>query len=114
MRRYVIACEFFRADSAMETADRIFRLANDYQHPVAGIWLIGSALSASEIRSALLPHLSLRDRIVISEAGSSSQLLSRREDGKPAGEERARSSLLTSVLSRSRHPQHFGAFSRFC
>jgi hypothetical protein len=69
MRRYAISCEFYRAKQAAALADCIRKLAHQWEHPIAGVWLVTTTLSAGELRSALLPHLGFQDRLYICEAG---------------------------------------------
>ena len=69
MNRYVIACEFYRAKRANAVADTIRKLANEWQHPLANLWIVDTVLSAGDIRSLLLSSLDFRDRVYITEAG---------------------------------------------
>jgi hypothetical protein len=69
MRRYVITCEFYRAKRAAGVADCIRKLATEWEHPLAGVWLVQTNLSAGDIRASLLPHLDFQDRIYVCEAG---------------------------------------------
>ncbi len=69
MQRYVIACEFNRAKGATQVADAIRRLASQWEHPLAGLWIVETAFSARDIRIALLAHMDAKDRLYITEAG---------------------------------------------
>ncbi len=69
MHRYVIACEFYRAKRANTVADTIRKLANEWQHPLANLWIVDTVLSAGDIRSLLLSSLDFRDRVYITETG---------------------------------------------
>ncbi len=69
MRRYIITCEFYRNKRADEFADGVRRLASEWQHPLAGVWIVTTALSAGEIRESLLRYLGFQDRLYICEAG---------------------------------------------
>jgi hypothetical protein len=69
MRRYAISCEFYRAKQAVLVADCIRRLVQEWEHPIKGVWLVTTTLSAGELRSALLPHLDFQDRLYICETG---------------------------------------------
>jgi hypothetical protein len=69
VHRYVIACEFYRAKRAAAVADTIRRVASQWEHPLAGLWIVETTLSAGDIRSALLEHLDFQDRVYISQAG---------------------------------------------
>ncbi len=69
MHRYVIACEISRAKGATEVADAIRRLSSQWEHPLAGLWVVETAFNSRDIRSALLAHMDSRDRLYITEAG---------------------------------------------
>jgi hypothetical protein len=70
MRSYVIACEFYRGKKGQAAlTDQIRCIAEQWEQPNAGTWLVRTELPASAIRSALLPHLDFKDRIFICEAG---------------------------------------------
>ncbi|MGO9985507.1 MAG: hypothetical protein ACLPIX_15045 [Rhodomicrobium sp.] len=69
MHRYVIACEFYRPKRAAGVADTIRKLASQWEHPLAGVWIVETSLSAGDIRSLLLSQLDFQDRVLISEAG---------------------------------------------
>jgi hypothetical protein len=69
MRRYAISCEFYRAKRAATLGDCIRQLVNEWEQPIAGVWLVKTTLSAGGLRSALLPHLDFQDRLYICEVG---------------------------------------------
>ncbi|MGO9546779.1 MAG: hypothetical protein ACLPPF_18530 [Rhodomicrobium sp.] len=69
MHRNVIACEFYRTKRAAGVADTIRKLASQWEHPLAGVWIVETSLSAGDIRSLLLSQLDFQDRVLISEAG---------------------------------------------
>lgn len=70
MRRYAITCEFYRAKRAAAVGDCIRRIASQWEHPLASVWIVKTSLSAGDIRSALLTHLDFQDRLYICEAGA--------------------------------------------
>jgi hypothetical protein len=69
VHRYVIACEVNRAKGAVQVADAIRRLASQWEHPLAGLWVVETAFKAQDIRAALLAHMDAKDRLYITEAG---------------------------------------------
>ncbi|MGO8951866.1 MAG: hypothetical protein ACLQF2_00755 [Rhodomicrobium sp.] len=105
MHRYVIACEFYRANGAAEAADTIRRLASQWQHPLSGLWIVETSFSAGDIRAALLAHADSRDRIYIREAGNDTAELNTTpaSGGKitQIGEARAKSRMLAAIFSRN-------------
>ncbi len=105
MRRYLITCEFHRAKRAIEATNCIGSFADEWEHPMPGVWLVKTTLKASEIRSALLSHLGFQDRLFISEAGSDTAEYNAMpaHGGKVAPVEppRAKSRILTGIFSRN-------------
>jgi hypothetical protein len=105
MRRYVITCEFCRAKRAAAIGDCIRKISDEWEHPLIGVWLVTTTLSARDIRSSLLAHLDFQDRIFICEAGSETAEFNALPTigGKVTQIEHARtkSSLLTGIFSRS-------------
>ena len=105
VQRYVIACEFFRARRSPAVGDCIRKIASEWQHPLANLWIVETSLSASDIRSAVLPHLHFQDRIYISETGASTAEFNTLPDsgGKVTQIEDARSQsrMLASIFSRN-------------
>ncbi len=70
MRSYVISCEFYRGKKGQAAlTDQIRFIASEWEQPHAGTWIVRTEKAASEIRTALLPHLDFNDRIFICEAG---------------------------------------------
>ncbi len=69
MHRYVIACEISRAKGATEVADAIRRLSSQWEHPIAGLWVVETSFKAKDIQAALLAHMDPQDRLYITEAG---------------------------------------------
>ncbi len=70
MRRYAITFESYRPNQEAAIRDCIRKLANEWEHPLANLWIVRTALSAGEIRTALLPHASYQDRVYICEIGN--------------------------------------------
>lgn len=111
MHRYVIACEFSRAKSATAVADAIRRLSNEWEHPLSGLWVVETAFSARDIRSALLAHMDGNDRIYVTEAGRDKAEANVMPAGgakvTPIGpvmqlnEVRGKNRMLTAIFSRS-------------
>lgn len=105
VHRYVIACEFYRERGANEAADTIRRLANHWEHPLSGLWIVETAFSAGDIRAALLAHLDYRDRVYIRDAGADTAefntISARGGKVTQIGEARAKSRMLAAIFSRS-------------
>lgn len=70
MRRYAITCDFYRPKRCKALGDIIKKLSDEWEHPLTGLWLVKTSLTAGEIRTALLPHLDFQDRIYICEVGA--------------------------------------------
>jgi hypothetical protein len=105
MRRYVVACEFYRPKRAASIGDCIRRFASEWRHPLGNIWIVDTPLSAADIRAALLPHLDFQDRVYISETGPALAEFNTLPDGggkvTQIGEARARNRLLAGIFSRN-------------
>jgi len=107
VQRYVIACEFGRARRAPAVADCIRKLASEWQRPLSNMWIVETSLSASDIRSALLPHLDFQDRVYITEAGASTAEFNTLPDGGEKvtqiedARSRSKSLMLASIFSRN-------------
>ncbi len=111
MHRYVIACEVNRAKGAVQVADAIRRLASQWEHPLAGLWVVETAFKAQDIRTALLAHLDAKDRLYITEAGldtaQSNAVPSSWAKVTPIGpvtkvnDVQGRNRMLTAIFSRS-------------
>ncbi len=105
MRRYVITCEFYRGMHAAAAADCIRRLASEWEHPLEGVWIVATPLSAGEIRSALAAHLGFRDRVCICETGTDraefNTLAASGEKVTQIQDARANSRLLADIFSRN-------------
>jgi hypothetical protein len=107
MRRYAITFESYRPNQEAAIRDCIRKLANEWEHPLANLWIIRTALSAGEIRTALLPHAGYRDRVYICETegehadfnavSASGTKVTRIQDVRP------RNRMLRGIFSRNGH-----------
>jgi hypothetical protein len=111
MRRYIITCELYKAKRAALVADTVRRLAAEWHRPLNTVWIVKTPMSASDIRSALVPHLDFQDRLYICEAGGQAAEFNAlaASGGKitQIGEARSKNRMLASIFSRegnsSRH-----------
>lgn len=70
MRSYAVTCELCNPKKGAHALVEQFRkIACEWSRPHAGLWLIRTELNATEIRSAILPHLHFNDRLFICEIG---------------------------------------------
>ena len=70
MRRYIISYDLYRpGNNYSDLTAEIKRLGDDWEHPLANLWVIETDISASEIRSALGHFLVTGDKLYICEAG---------------------------------------------
>lgn len=70
MRRYIISYDLYRpGNNYSDLTAEIKRLGEDWEHPLANLWIIETELSAADIRSALGDHLVTGDKLYICEAG---------------------------------------------
>ncbi|MBT3070869.1 hypothetical protein KKP04_08315 [Rhodomicrobium sp. Az07] len=105
MRRYLICCEFQREKRAAKAADCIRRLATEWEHPMTGVWLIRTEVTATEIRAALMQELTFRDRVLVCEAGEEAAAFNTCDAGgekvSQIADARAKSHILTAIFSRN-------------
>lgn len=110
MNRYVIACEFYRVKRATEFADAVRKLASQWERPLAGVWIVETTLSASDIRSLLLAHADFQDRVYITEAGRDVAMFNTlpasggkvtQLDQARAEQPRSKNRMLTAIFSRN-------------
>ena len=70
MRRYIISYDLYRpGNNYSDLTAEIKHLGEDWEHPLANLWIIETALSAGEIRSILGDHLVTGDKLYIREVG---------------------------------------------
>jgi hypothetical protein len=70
MRRYIISYDLYRpGNNYSDLTAEIKRLGEDWEHPLANLWIIETDLSAAEIRGFLGDHLITGDKLYICEAG---------------------------------------------
>jgi hypothetical protein len=70
MRRYLISYDLYRPGiNYSEFTAEIKRLGEDWEHPLANLWIIDTYLSATEIRAALSEYLVTGDKLYINELG---------------------------------------------
>jgi hypothetical protein len=70
MRRYIISYDLYRpGNNYSDLTAEIKRLGEDWEHPLANLWIIETDLSAAEIRGFLGDHLTTGDKLYIREAG---------------------------------------------
>lgn len=70
MRRYIISYDLYRpGNNYSDLTAEIKRLGEDWEHPLANLWIIETDLSAAEIRGFLGDHLITGDKLYIREAG---------------------------------------------
>ncbi|WP_088346966.1 MULTISPECIES: hypothetical protein [Rhodomicrobium] len=70
MRRYIISYDLYRpGNNYSDFTGEIKRLAQDWEHPLANLWIVETPLSAAEIRALLGDHLVTGDKLYICEAG---------------------------------------------
>lgn len=70
MRRYIISYDLYRpGNNYSDFTGEIKRLAQDWEHPIANLWIVETPLSAAEIRALLGMHMVTGDKLYICEAG---------------------------------------------
>jgi hypothetical protein len=70
MRRYIISYDLYRpGNNYSDLTAEIKRLGDDWEHPLANLWIIETELSASEIRSSIGHFMMTGDKLYICEAG---------------------------------------------
>ncbi len=106
MRRYIISYDLYRPDNNYSDFTReIKRLGDDWEHPLANLWIVETELSAADIRGLLGAHLITGDKLYICEAGGDFAGMDI-APGTPcrmtaiSANERAPGKLLANVLSR--------------
>ncbi|MGO8955643.1 MAG: hypothetical protein ACLQF2_20260 [Rhodomicrobium sp.] len=80
-------------------------MASQWEHPLQGLWIVETDLSADGIRSELLVHLDFQDRVYICEAaGDNSEFNAMPASGGKVtqiGRAQAKSRLLAGIFSRN-------------
>ena len=70
MRRYIISYDLYRpGNNYSDFTAEIKRLSQDWEHPIANLWIVETPLSAAEIRALLGTHMVTGDKLYIREAG---------------------------------------------
>ena len=70
MRQYIISYDLYRpGHNYSDLTGAIKRLGEDWDHPLANLWIIDTELSADEIRGMLINHMVAGDKLYIREAG---------------------------------------------
>jgi len=107
MRRYIISYDLYRpGNNYSDLTAEIKRLGEDWQHPLANLWIVETHLTASEIRARVGNYLVTGDKLYICEAGNDLASMDI-GPGSPAHmsamstHERAPVRLLANVLSSS-------------
>ncbi len=110
MRRYIISYDLYRpGNNYSDFTAEIKRLGEDWEHPLANLWIVETVKSADEIRAVLGNHLITGDKLYIREVADDVAGMEI-APGTPArmsaisAHERAPVKLLANVLSRARTP----------
>lgn len=110
MRRYIISYDLYRpGNNYSELTTQIKRLGEDWEHPLANLWIVETERSAGDIRAILGNHLVTGDKLYICEIGDDVAGMDI-APGSPARmsaistHERAPVKLLANVLSGTRPP----------
>lgn len=70
MRRYIVSYDLYRpGHNYSDLTAEIKRLGNDWEHPLANLWLVETELSADDIRDRLSDHLIAGDKLYVRQAG---------------------------------------------
>jgi len=71
MRQYIISYDLYRpGHNYPDLTAEIKRLGEDWEHPLANLWIVDTELSADEIRARLGEHLVAGDKLYVREAGA--------------------------------------------
>ncbi len=110
MRRYIISYDLYRpGNNYSDLTAEIKRLGDDWEHPLANLWIVETDLSASEIRLSLGHYMVTGDKLYICEAGKDLASMDI-APGSPArmsavtAYERAPVKLLANVLGKDTVP----------
>jgi hypothetical protein len=70
MRQYIISYDLYRpGHNYSDLTGAIKRLGEDWDHPLANLWIVDTDLTANEIRSILGHHLVAGDKLYVREGG---------------------------------------------
>jgi hypothetical protein len=70
MRQYIISYDLYRPGyNYSDLTGAIKRLGEDWDHPLANLWIVDTDLTADEIRSLLANHLVAGDKLYVREGG---------------------------------------------
>lgn len=71
MQRYIISYDLYRpANNYSDFTTQIKQLGEDWEHPLANLWIITTQLYAEEIRQILSDYLNNGDKLYICEVGN--------------------------------------------
>ncbi len=104
MRRYLITVDIQDIHALAEIDSLVKDIDRNCEHPHRGAWVASTDMSAAALRQHLLPHVDFNCRLFICEAGSDAAKFNALERVANRNvirfEERKRSPILESVLSR--------------
>jgi hypothetical protein len=70
MRQYIISYDLYRpGHNYSDLTGAIKRLGDDWDHPLANLWIIDTELTADDIRSTLAKFLVAGDKLYVREGG---------------------------------------------
>lgn len=71
MQRYIICYDLYRpANNYSDFTAQIKQLGEDWEHPLANLWIIETRFFADEIRQVLSDYLNSGDKLFICEIGN--------------------------------------------
>jgi hypothetical protein len=70
MRQYILSYDLYRpSHNYSDLTKAIKRLGEDWDHPLANLWIVATALNAEQIRGKLINHLVAGDKLYVREVG---------------------------------------------
>ena len=70
MRQYIISYDLYRpSHNYSDLTKAIKRVGEDWDHPLANLWIVETDLSAEQIRGQLIDHLIAGDKLYIRAVG---------------------------------------------
>ena len=70
MRQYIISYDLYRpSHNYSDLTKAIKRLGEDWDHPLASLWIVETSFSAEQIRSQLIDHLVAGDKLYVRAVG---------------------------------------------